>query len=70
MIKKHANKNPHRQIGTLDIGRLVSYVAAMAGDLQSKGSITETKNWHGKRRGSDLLNHLIVSALHSHNGGS
>ena len=69
-IKKRAHENPHRRIRTLDIGRLVSYAAATVGDLQSKGSETQTKKWRDKHRGSDLLKHNIVTALHSHNGGS
>ena len=43
MIKKRAHENPHRRIGALDIGRLVGYVAATTGNLQSRGSGTQTK---------------------------
>ena len=54
MIKKHAYKNPHRRIGTLDIGWLVRYIAAMVEVLQSRGSGTHTKTRRDKTSGVRL----------------
>ena len=48
MIKKRAHENPHRQIGTLDIGRLVGYAAATAANLQSRGFGAQTKSRRNK----------------------
>ena len=69
MIKKQAHENPHRQIGTPNIGQSVGYTAAMADNLQSRGSGTQTKIDAIQHLGLDLLKHRIVSALHSRNGG-
>ena len=53
-IKKRAYKNPHRRIGTLEIGRLVRYKAATAEVLQSMGYGTHTKTWRDKTSGVRL----------------
>ena len=47
-IKKGAYKNPHRRIGTLEIGWLVHWNAAMAGDPWSRGFIAKTKHQRDK----------------------
>ena len=47
-IKKRAYKNPHWRIGTLDIRRLVRYIATTAEVLRSKGSGAHTKTRRDK----------------------
>ena len=51
MIKKWAHKTLHQRIKTLNIGRLVSYAATTAEDLQSRGSRTQTENEHDRTVG-------------------
>ena len=48
MIRNQAHKNPHRRIGTLDIGLLVHWNAATAGDPWSRGSEPQNKHRRDK----------------------